>query len=240
MPVAVITGAERGIGKEAARQLLERGFAVVIGSFDNSLAVEAQAELSAIGDVRWVHMDVTDDDSINSAFSRIEEDVPVVDVLVNNAGIVDLGSALDITRQQLHEIFNVNAFGAAMVTRAAIPRLQGSAHPRIVNVSSGGGSLGRSALFAKTGATAAPILAYAASKAALNMITVQTSLALGSAPDLRHIKVNSVGPGTTATHVSGFQGQDVADGARIIVQLATADDESPTGGFFDIDCAVEW
>lgn len=240
MPVAVITGGERGIGKETARQLLERGYSVVIGSFDREAADIALGEFSGIGDVHVVPLDVSDDDSIASAFAWIERRFPAIDVLVNNAGIVGLGSAIDVTREQLRAIFEVNAFGAALVTKAALPLLRRSDHPRIVNLSSGGGSLTRTAQFASTGAVGAPILAYAASKTALNMIVVQTDLVLRNDPALRHIKINSAGPGTSATQISGFQGQSAGDGARIVVQLATIGDDGPSGGFFELAGAVEW
>ena len=240
MPIAVITGAERGIGKESTRQLLERGFTVVIGAFDTAAGEASVAELSHLGPVSAVALDVSDDASIDAAFDHIAAQFPAIDVLVNNAGIAALGSALDVTREQFHALFDVNTFGAALVTRAALPLLQRSAHPRIVNMASGGGSLTRTTQFAATGATPAPILAYAASKAALNMVTVQTHLALANDPELRHIKVNSAAPGTTATRISGFNGQPASDGARIVVELATLADDGPSGGFFELDGVVEW
>lgn len=238
--LALITGAERGIGKETARQLVERGFSVVIAGYDMVAAQSTVDELSAVGEVRSVRMDVADDQSIDDAFEDIGSASPTIDVLVNNAGTVARGSAIDVTREQLRVIFDVNVFGAAMVTRAALPFLRRSAHPRIVNLSSGGGSLTRTTDFAKTGSAGAPILAYAASKCALNMITVQTHLVLQSDPLLRHIKINSASPGTTATQISGFQGQSVSDGARIVVHLATIDDAGPSGGYFELDGPVEW
>ncbi|WEO77299.1 SDR family NAD(P)-dependent oxidoreductase [Cryobacterium sp. SO2] len=239
-PVALVTGAERGIGKECARQLLECGYTVILGCYDLSEAAITARELSPLGTVHVVALDVADDDSIAAAMEAVADITPVIDALVNNAGVTALGSARDVTRAQLHSLFDVNAFGAALLTRAALPLLARASSPRIVNVSSGGGSLTRAAAFAAAGGPGAAILAYASSKAALNMITVQTRLTLDSDPALRHIKINSVGPGTTATQVSGFVGQHPSDGARVLVLMATLDDDGPTGGFFEWEGPVEW
>jgi NAD(P)-dependent dehydrogenase (short-subunit alcohol dehydrogenase family) len=239
VPVAVVTGAQRGIGKETARQLLQLGFSVVVGALDAAEGEATAEELAESGTVRSVELDVTDDHSIETAFADIADEFAALDVLVNNAGITGLGSAVEITRAQLHSIFEVNTFGPAMVTKAAIPLLRKSDRPRIVNVSSGGGSLTRGGEV-DTSRPTVPILAYAAAKCALNMITVQTNLTLQSDPDLRHIKINAVTPGTTKTHVSGFKGQPIPEGARVVVKLATIDDDGPTGGFFDISGPLPW
>ncbi|MFC5665971.1 SDR family NAD(P)-dependent oxidoreductase [Kitasatospora misakiensis] len=240
MRTALVTGAERGLGLETARALLGRGFAVVLGVFDVAEGERALGELAPFGAVHSVRLDVRDDRSIDEAFIQVAERHAALDVLVNNAGITDTASAAEVTRDQLERIFQVNAFGPALVTKAALPLLRKSSSARIVNVSSGGGSLARASAFAGSGLPALPILAYAASKTALNMITVQTDLMLRADPHLRHIKVNAASPGTSATHVSGFQGQPPAEGARVIAQLATLGDDGPSGGFFELDGPLPW
>lgn len=239
-PVALVTGGERGIGKECARQLAHRGYSVFIGALDLVLAEQTAAELRADGDVDVLHLDVTDDDSIAAAVRDIDARHGRLDVLVNNAGVTGIASPGNITRAHLRTIFEVNFFGAVLVTGAALPLLERSPAARIVNVSSGGGSLTRCSEFAQSGGSGADILAYAASKAALNMATVQTRISLGADPRYARVKINSVGPGTTATAVSGFVGQPPSEGARILVELATIGEEGPTGGFFDMAGPVPW
>ncbi len=240
MRTALVTGAERGLGLATARALLRLGFAVELGVFDVVEGERALRDLAEFEYVGTIPLDVRDDRSIEKAFDEIGERHGALDVLVNNAGITGMASAAEVTRAQLEEIFQVNAFGPVLVTRAALPLLRRSAGARIVNVSSGGGSLARASAFAGSGLPALPILAYASAKTALNMITVQTDLMLRGDPELRHIKVNAVSPGTSATHVSGFQGQSPDEGARIIVRLATIEDDGPSGGFFELDGPVPW
>lgn len=238
--VALVTGGERGIGRECARQLAERGYTVVIGALDLPLAERTVGELAGAGSIEALALDVTDDVSISAALDAIAARHGRLDVLVNNAGITGIATPTDISRAQLRGIFEVNLFGAVLVTAAALPLLALSPAGRVVNVSSGGGSLTRCSEFARAGGRGADILAYAASKAALNMATVQTCISLGADPAYRNLKVNAVGPGTTATAVSGFVGQPPSEAARILVQLATLDADGPTGGFFDAAGPVPW
>ena len=229
---ALVTGANKGIGREVARRLTEAGHAVWIGARDRARGEEAA---SALGPrARFVWLDVTDDESIREAAEAVRE-AGGLDVLVNNAGIAR-PDAPDAPRAHLREVFDVNVFGAAAVAYGFLPLLRESEAPRIVNVSSGVGSLARAS---DPGSEFYPLasVTYPASKAALNMVTVQLAKQLAGTP----FKVNAADPGFTATDLNGHRGyRTVEQAAEIVVRLATLGGDGPTGGFFDEDGPVPW
>jgi NAD(P)-dependent dehydrogenase (short-subunit alcohol dehydrogenase family) len=237
-PVALVTGANKGIGFETVRQLAARGMTVLLGARDPARGQEAARSLRAAGaDVRFLPLDVTDAGSIATAARWIEAELGRLDVLVNNAGIAvdaDPPSRADLGR--IRTTFEVNVLGAIAVTCAMLPLLRRGPAGRIVNVSSGLGSLALSSDPQWEHADFTTI-GYPASKAALNMVTVQLAKELR---DTR-IKVNAADPGFTATDLNGHHGTQTAEeGARAAVQLATLDADGPSGGFFDARDRVPW
>lgn len=227
---ALVTGANSGIGLEVARQLLERGATVWVGARDAEKGRIAAAQLGA--GARPVRIDVTDADSIAAAAEAVGE----LDILVNNAG-VNPGSE-DITGtslEQLRTAYETNVFGLVAVTQAFVPALQRSAHPRIVTVSSGTGSLvwnsGPNPQFdwerVKGGG-----LAYRSSKTAVNAVTLLAAQALGE-----RFKVNALAPGLRSTNlIPGMSvGGDPAEAAAGAVRLALLPDDGPTGALWSWD-----
>jgi NAD(P)-dependent dehydrogenase (short-subunit alcohol dehydrogenase family) len=235
MTTTLITGANKGLGHETARRLIAAGHTVYIGSRDAERGRRAAAELGA----RAVVLDVTDDASVEAAAKAIEADGGL-DVLVNNAGIEarlpDNGvpGAADVTAEQMRTVFETNVFGVVRVTHAFLPLLRRSEAPVIVNVSSGLASLAGVGDPASP-AYAYPGVAYPASKAAVNMVTVQFAKAF---PEMR---INAVEPGFTATDLNGRTGtQTVEEGAEIIVRMAQVAPDGPTGGYFDAEGRLPW
>jgi NAD(P)-dependent dehydrogenase (short-subunit alcohol dehydrogenase family) len=222
--VALVTGANRGIGLEVARQLAQRGLHVVVSARDASNAQAAAAELaSATGaTVKPLQLDVADPQSIAAAAAAIAVDPGRLDVLVNNAGIGDFGipaAAPDF--DAIQTVLETNFFGAYRLTVELLPLLRASAHPRIVNVSSGMGGV------AEMGGSSP---GYRVSKAALNALTRMLSTELAG----ERFIINSASPGFVATDMGTPLGatKTVEDGAAGIVWLATLPDDGPTGGFF--------
>ena len=230
MTTTLITGANKGLGFETAGRLIAAGHTVYVGSRDEERGRRAAARLGA----RMVLLDVTDDASVAAAAKTIEADGGL-DVLVNNAGIEGrlegnlVAGAAETTADLMRQLFETNVFGLVRVTHAFLPLLRRSAAPVVVNVSSGLASLtGMTA--PGTPAYAYPGVAYPASKAAVNMITVQYAKAF---PNMR---INAVEPGYTATDLNGHTGtQTVEEGAEIIVRMAQAGPDGPTGGYFDAE-----
>jgi NAD(P)-dependent dehydrogenase (short-subunit alcohol dehydrogenase family) len=239
---ALVTGANKGIGKETARQLGRRGWHVLLGSRDEHRGARAAAELAAEGlKVVPVRLDVTDPADAAAVARRIRQEHGRLDCLVNNAGAFVGAAATDTTAGHLRDIFDVNVFGVVTVTHALLPLLRRSAAPRIVNVSSTTGSLALTAAGAELPGDATRRLAYASSKAALNMLTVQYARAFLADPELAHIKINSATPGYTATDMNDHQApRDVEEGARALVELASLPADGPTGGFFGDEGPVAW
>ena len=238
--IALITGANKGIGKEIARQLGALGMAVLVGARDSGRGEEAAAELQAGGaDAQAIVLDVTDPATINAAAAEIESKYGRLDVLVNNAGIaLDGGpsSAFTLELATLRRTYETNVFGVFSVTQAFVPLLKKSETGRIVNMSSGLGSLTENSNPNGQYAAVKP-LAYNSSKAALNMMTVIFAAELKDTP----IKVNAADPGYTATDLNGHSGpRTVAQGAAIAVHLATLPADGPTGGYFDENGVVPW
>ncbi len=235
MTTTLITGANKGLGFETARRLVAAGHTVYVGSRDAGRGHRAAERLGA----RMVLIDVTDDASVAAAAKTIEADGGL-DVLVNNAGIEGRGDGNEVvgaagtTAGLMRSLFETNVFGVVRVTHAFLPLLARSAAPVVVNVSSGLGSLAR-VTAEGTPAYAYPGIAYPASKAAVNMVTVQYAKAF---PRMR---INAVEPGYTATDLNGNTGtQTVEEGAEIIVRMALLGPDGPTGGYFDADGPVPW
>jgi len=234
--IAVVTGANSGIGLEIARQLLEHGVTVWMGARDAERGRRAAAELGA--GARVVQLDVTDPASVAAAAAH----VGAVDVLVNNAGVDPGGEDVTGTSlDQLRTAYETNVFGLAAVTQAFLPALRESAHPRIVNVSSGTGSL------AWTGGpnpqfdwerTRGGGLAYRSSKTAVNAVTVLTAQAVGDG-----VKVNALAPGLRRTNLVADMdvGGAPAEAAAGALRLAFLPDDGPTGALWSWDGSrVPW
>jgi len=227
MTVTLITGANKGLGYETARQLLARGHSVYLGARDPDRGRAAASELGA----HFVQLDVTDDASAESALSVIAESEGHLDVLVNNAGI----STSDVSGPVALGVFDTNAVGVIRVTQAALPLLERSGNPVVVNVSSALGSF-----WAVTNPERRqfhfPSIVYGSSKAAVSMLTVQY------AKTYPEIKFNAVEPGFTATELTPFSaaGQPVEIGAEVIVRLATIGKDGPTGTFQEGESELAW
>jgi NAD(P)-dependent dehydrogenase (short-subunit alcohol dehydrogenase family) len=227
MTAILITGANRGLGFEAARQLAAAGHQVWIGARDQARGEEAAEAIGA----RFVQLDVTDDASVAAAV----ETVAALDVLVNNAGISGGRiSPSEATADHMRAVYETNVFGPVRVLHAFIPLLEKSAVPVVVNVSSGVGSLGLAA-DPEGPWSQSNFPVYASSKAALNMLTIRYAAAF---PRMR---INSVDPGFTATDFNRHRGtQTVEEGAEAIVRYALIPPDGPSGGFFDRNGAEAW
>jgi NAD(P)-dependent dehydrogenase (short-subunit alcohol dehydrogenase family) len=227
MTTTLITGANRGLGFEAARRLIADGHEVWLGARDADRGRAAAEELGA----RFVKLDVTDDASVAAAADA----VGALDVLINNAGIVgDRKPVLETTADDIRRVYDTNVFGVVRVTRAFLPLLENSDNPVIVNVSSGMGSIGVTSDPERLESTIVS-LAYPSSKTALNMLTSQWAKAL---PGMR---VNAVDPGYTATDFNDHRGtQTVQEGTDAIVRMANIDQSGPTGTFTDRHNTVPW
>ena len=250
--VALVTGGNRGIGREVARQLAEAGLTVVIGSRDlaagTRAAKEIQAELAADQDgpeVTAVRLDVAArDDEFGNAHSAAEEiskRYGRLDILINNAGRMVEVLPPDITGKDLEAAFITNVAGVAETTHACLPLLTQAEAPRIVNVSSTTASLkltneGRD--FGGDHSVRAP---YSTSKAALNMLTLHYNKAFQADESLRHIKINAITPGYVATEMNhGLGARTIEQGARALVTLALRGEDSPSGGYFNEDGPLPW
>lgn len=246
-PVALVTGANKGIGLQIAKDLAGRGFTVLVGSRDLERG-QAAAE-SVGGDARAVQIDVTDQASIAAAAKLIRDELGRLDVLVNNAGIAQTGApgrSLEEVAEsgrpsvasldEVRAVFETNVFGVIAVTQAMLPLLRAAPAARIVNISSGTGSLTRNADPAnpRRGMFGA---AYAPSKTALNAITLAFAVEL----EPTGIKVNAAAPGFTATDLNNFEGtRTVEQAAREPVRLALLGPDGPTGTFSDDSGPLPW
>ncbi len=233
MKKALITGANKGIGLEAAKQLLQKGFYVYIGSRDVQNGRQAVDSLKGEGfnHVEAVQLDVTDDESVKAARAEIGKKTAVLDVLVNNAGISGGGTptALGAEPERFKAVLDTNVIGVARVTNAFMDLLQKSAEPRIVNVSSSVGSLTLQSDPSWFAYSYAKYGIYGASKAALNMYTVHLAYELRDTP----FKVNAVCPGYTKTDFTNHNGTVTVDvAAGRILKYALVDNSGPTDKFF--------
>ncbi len=237
--IALVTGANKGIGKEISRQLASKGVHVLMGSRDTQRGDEAAASLRSLGlPVEFLQIDVTSQRSVDSAAAEVEQRYGRLDILVNNAGIaIDWAPALELSVDDIQKTFETNLFGVFRVTKAMLALLRNSRHGRIVNMTSGNGS------FAFSTNPSVPLpdrstgLAYSSSKAALNMATLRLANGLKS----MGIKVNAADPGFTATDMNQHRGtRTVEEGAATPVRLALLPDDGPTGGVFGNDGAEPW
>jgi NAD(P)-dependent dehydrogenase (short-subunit alcohol dehydrogenase family) len=236
--IALVTGANKGIGYEIAAGLGALGWSVGVGARSEAHREAAVAKLRAGGvDAFGVPLDVTDDASVAAAAELIEQRAGQLDVLVNNAGIVggtqQTPTLIDIAT--MRNAVDTNVFGVVRVTNALLPLLRLSASPRIVNMSSSVGSLTlQTTPDAETGPISA---AYSPSKTFLNAVTVQYVKELRDT----NILINAACPGFCGTDLNGFRGLRTPEqGAAIAIRLATLPDDGPTGGFFDDAGPVPW
>jgi NAD(P)-dependent dehydrogenase (short-subunit alcohol dehydrogenase family) len=232
MKSALVTGANKGIGFEVAKQLAQQGFFVYLGSRSLANDLSAVEELHAAGirTVEAIQLDVTDDESVQTARASISEKTPFLNVLINNAGIAgDLPqSALGTPVDRFKAVYETNLFGVVRVTQAFFDLLKGASEPRIVNVTTAMASLSLSA--DATGSSYHNKLAvYQSSKAALNMYTINLAYELRDTA----FKVNAVCPGWTQTDFTGHQGTSTAQQAgQRITKYALIKQDGPTGHYF--------
>jgi NAD(P)-dependent dehydrogenase (short-subunit alcohol dehydrogenase family) len=231
MTITFITGANKGLGHETARRLIELGHTVVVGARDPERGTAAAEALGA----RFVQIDVTDDASVAAAAADIEKHEGALDVLINNAGVHGpFGDPGALTAGDLLGVFDVNVFGVVRTTTAFLPLLRRSPDPVVVNVSSAMGSLAATHDPSRPeSGVIAP--AYTSAKAALTMLTTQY------AKGLPGIRINAADPGYTATDLNGHSGpQTVTEGTDAIVQLATEGPGHGSGRFIDRHGEITW
>lgn len=231
----LITGANKGLGYETARRLGGLGWHVLLGARDEARGREAAGRLAADGaDVTFVPLDVTSDDSVAEAVRIVRESTDRLDVLINNAGITgEFIGPQETLPQHLIPVLRVNVIGPVRVTHAFLPLLRAGHDPRVVNVSSGAGSITITTDPERKESTF-PHLMYPSSKAALNMITTQYAKAIPG------IRFNLADPGFTATDLNGHRGtQTVTEGTDAIVEFATTS-PGPTGEYRDREGALPW
>ena len=229
--IALITGANKGIGFETARRLGELGMTVLVGARDEQRGREAEAALRDGGaDARFLPLDVTDDGSIARAAEAIDREFGRLDVLVNNAGTATVSRqravASATSLADMRAVYDVNVFGLVAVTNAMLPLLRRSPAGRIVNVSSEVGSIGSQSDPASPLYDMPASAQYPSSKAAVNMLTAMYAKELRGTP----IKVNAANPGFTDTDFNDHRGiRSVEEGAEPSVHLATLPDDGPSG-----------
>jgi len=235
--VALITGGNKGLGFETARQLGRLGYTVLIGARDSERGTQAAAKLQELGvNAYFIELDVTDQATIEATVQKITTEFGKLDVLVNNAGIGDRHKFTDLSLADLKKSFDTNFFGAFAVSQAVLPLIEKSDAPRIVNVSS---SIGSITLHSDPDSGVYPLkaLAYSSSKTALNQLTTHLAFTLKHTP----AKVNSVCPGFVATDFNGGYGDLTPEqGSRIIVRYATLAEDGPTGGYFNEQGPIPW
>ncbi|MCR5887571.1 SDR family oxidoreductase [Hymenobacter sp. J193] len=220
--IALVTGGNKGIGREIVRGLLRVGCKVYLGAREAAKGQQAVTELAAEGEVRFLQVDLTNQASLDAAAAQLQREEGQLDILVNNAGINAAGDGLASVAavRSVAQVLETNFLGTLAVTQAFLPLVRQAAAGRIVNVSSPLASLTLS------GQHDWGLLGYSASKAALNMLTVQLAYELRDTA----IKVNSANPGYTATDLNGFAGTDTpAQGAAEAIRLALLPADGPTG-----------
>lgn len=245
-PVALVTGANQGVGNEIAKALAANGYIVYVGSRRLENGEKAAAEIGE--NAKAIQLDVTSQQTINATIEHIASEYGRLDLLVNNAGIAHAGTspkgpeelmstgrAVNVSIDEVRTVWETNVFGVIAMTQAALPLLRKSSAARIVNVSSGLGSLtwiSDPTCWAREHFG----IVYAASKTALNAVTLAFALEL----EKENIKVNATSPGYTATALNNFQGTDSLEvGSREPVRVALETD-GPTGGFTGPDGPLPW
>lgn len=238
--IALVTGANKGIGYEIAAGLGALGWGVGVGARDEGRREAAVEKLRAAGvDAFGLPLDVTDDASVAAAAELLTERTGHLDVLVNNAGVTGgmPQTPTTVDPATVRRVVETNVLGVIRVTNAMLPLLRRSASPRIVNMSSGVGSLTRQSGSGSEQTTGPISAAYAPSKTFLNAVTIQYAKELRDTD----ILINAGCPGFCATDLNGFRGVRTPEqGAAIAIRLATLPDDGPTGGFFEDTGAVPW
>ncbi|MEU8348289.1 MULTISPECIES: SDR family NAD(P)-dependent oxidoreductase [unclassified Streptomyces] len=230
MTTTLITGANRGLGHEMARRLVEAGQKVWIGARDAENGRKAADRLGA----GFVQLDVTDDASVGAAAETLRARAGHLDVLVNNAGILgEVAAPEDMTADQVRHVYETNVFGLVRVTHAFLPLLRAATAPSVINITSGLGSF-TLVQDPERVESQYPLAAYGSSKSAVTMLTVQYARTI---PDVRF---NAVDPGQTATDFTGHLGQSVEEGAEAAVRIATLGPDTPTGTVTDRSGVLPW
>jgi NAD(P)-dependent dehydrogenase (short-subunit alcohol dehydrogenase family) len=230
MTNTLITGANRGLGYETARRLIDTGHTVWIGARDIERGRRAADRLGAA----FVHLDVTDDTSVSTAAKLMHDEAGHLDLLINNAGILGEVAAPDeMTVEQMRTVYETNVFGVVRVTNAFLSLLRAAPAPSVINITSGMGSF---TLTQDPERVESRYLlpAYGSSKTAVTMLTMQYAKAVND------VRFNAVDPGQTATEFTGGQGHSVEDGADAVVHLATLGTQTPTGTATDRGGLLPW
>ncbi|MDB5134698.1 MAG: family NAD(P)-dependent oxidoreductase [Mucilaginibacter sp.] len=240
--IALITGSNRGLGFETAKQLGEKGITVIVTGRDQKTAVEAAAKLIALGiDATGIKLDVTHSEDRAAAFAFIKERFGKLDILINNAGVGPKGDffvnkAVETTEDEFQYVFNTNVFSLVYLTNDLLPLLKASGSARVVNLSSLLGSLGTHSL-ANGPFETLKRLSYNASKTTLNAVTIHLAAELKEFG----IKVNSADPGHAKTAMGGPNApMEIAEGARTSVDLALIGEDGPTGKFIHLGEEKPW
>jgi NAD(P)-dependent dehydrogenase (short-subunit alcohol dehydrogenase family) len=232
MKSVLITGANKGIGLETAKQLSKKGLFVYLGSrdFEKGKAIVRELNHSGFQNVKAIEIDVTKPETILSAKNIIEKEQGRLDVLINNVGISGIvpQNALETGIDYYQEVFDVNLYGVVSVTQTFIGLLQRSPEPRIVNVSTSVGSLSLQSNSNWPAYNYAKYAVYASSKSAMNMYTVNLTYELRDTA----FKINAVCPGYTKTDFTNYIGGEVEEAGKRIIKYALIDQDGPTGKFF--------
>ncbi|MFC0436920.1 SDR family NAD(P)-dependent oxidoreductase [Kutzneria buriramensis] len=238
--VALVTGANKGIGRAIAAELATLGFVTYVGARDAQRGAETAVQLSELGDVRVMELDVTSDAQVASAAAQVKNTWDHLDVLVNNAGVNTLNhrpldhlpKPTEETVEDFRFVYETNVFAVVRMINAFLPLLYASPAGRIVNVTSKRGSIGEPGAW-----VGQPDMAYSSSKTALNAITVHYARELADTP----IKINGAAPGHVATDFNNFRGtRGPAEAAVVAIRLATLPKDGPTGAVFEDEVQLTW
>ncbi|MER8160844.1 SDR family NAD(P)-dependent oxidoreductase [Streptomyces sp. NPDC094472] len=230
MTTTLITGANRGLGHEVARRLVEAGQKVWIGARDAEMGRKAADRLGA----DFVQLDVTDNASVKAAVETLRTQAGHLDILINNAGILgEVTAPEDMTADRIRHVYETNVFGLVRVTHAFLPLLRTATAPSVINITSGLGSFTLTQDPERI-ESQYPLAAYGSSKSAVTMLTMQYAKTI---PDVRF---NAVDPGQTATEFTGRLGHSVEEGAEAAVRVATLGPDTPTGTVTDRTGVLPW